>query len=177
MLSGARRAHRVLEGDWEPRRLVIVEFGSVALAKGFYASPEYRDCKELRMASGSANVILVEGLESTETPSNTGGTAGPKGYVLFDVNIHDMAQYQHDMQRVKPEIEAAGGRYLVRGAPHAVLEGGWDPHRLVIFEFPSVQHVEAFYNSDVYQTDTKALRDDCSSANIVLVEGLEDSST
>jgi uncharacterized protein (DUF1330 family) len=36
-------------------------------------------------------------------------------YAIFDVDIRAMARYQEFMAAVKPEVEAAGGRYLVRG--------------------------------------------------------------
>src|SRR5512143_423764 len=58
-------------------------------------------------------------------------------YVIFDVTIHDLPKYQEYMAKIKPVIEAAGGRYLVRGGAHMVIEGDWNPTRLVIFEFPS----------------------------------------
>ena len=72
-------------------------------------------------------------------------------YLIFDVDIHDMAKYGEFMAAVKPAIEAAGGRYLVRGGAHKVLEGDWTPTRLVLFEFPSVEAAEGFYNGPVYQ--------------------------
>lgn len=92
-------------------------------------------------------------------------------YVIYDVDIHDMTRYQDYMQRVKPAIEAAGGRYLARGGPHKVYEGDWEPKRLVLFEFPSMEAVNAFYNSPEYHT-IKPIRDECSSARIIAVEGL-----
>jgi hypothetical protein len=55
-------------------------------------------------------------------------------YVIFDVTIHDLPKYQEYMARIKPVIEAAGGRYLVRGGAHMVMEGDWKPTRLVVFE-------------------------------------------
>ena len=58
-------------------------------------------------------------------------------YVIFDVDIHNMARYQDFMLAVKPAIEAAGGRYLARGGVHQVHEGDWSPRRIVILEFPS----------------------------------------
>ncbi len=65
-------------------------------------------------------------------------------YLIFDVDIHDMARYQEFMAGVKPALEAAGARYLVRGGAHKVLEGDWSPHRLVLLEFPSAQAAEDF---------------------------------
>ncbi len=92
-------------------------------------------------------------------------------YVIFDVEIRDMTQYQEFMKAVKPAIEAAGGKYLARGGAHTVYEGDWQPRRIVLFEFPSVAAFESFYNGPVYQ-GVRPLRDACSSARLVSFEGL-----
>jgi uncharacterized protein (DUF1330 family) len=93
-------------------------------------------------------------------------------YGIFDVEIHDVPRYQEYMRQVKPVIEAAGGRYLVRGGPHKVVEGSWHPHRLVIFEFPSMAAMESFYASPAYKS-LKVLREGCSTAHAaVAVEGV-----
>jgi len=92
-------------------------------------------------------------------------------YLVFDVEIHDMAEYGKFMAAVKPAIEAAGGRYLVRGGAHKVLEGDWRPTRLVILEFPSMQAADDFYNGPVYQ-GMKPIRLASSTARaLVAVEG------
>lgn len=93
-------------------------------------------------------------------------------YVIFDVEIHDPARYQAFMQGVKPALEAAGARYLVRGGAHQVYEGDWAPRRIVVLEFPSVAAWEAFYFGETYQ-GLKSIRDACSSARLVSVEGLD----
>jgi uncharacterized protein (DUF1330 family) len=92
-------------------------------------------------------------------------------YVIFDVDITDMTQYQEFMSRVKPALEAAGARYLARGGPHKGHEGDWQPRRIVLLEFPSLAAWEAFYNGPTYQ-GLKAVRDACSSARLVAVEGV-----
>jgi len=95
-------------------------------------------------------------------------------YVIFDVEIHDMAQYQEYMRQVKPVIEAAGGRYLVRGGPHKVVEGNWYPRRLVLLEFPTMAVAQDFYLSLEYQA-LKALRLRSSTAHsAVVVEGIDE---
>jgi uncharacterized protein (DUF1330 family) len=92
-------------------------------------------------------------------------------YVIFDVDILDMPRYQEFMKDVKPAIEAAGGRYLARGGAHRVYEGDWQPRRIVLFEFPSIDAFERFYDGPVYR-ELKPIRDACSSARLVAVEGL-----
>jgi len=51
-----------LEGAWQPKRVVVLEFPSVAQAKRWYDSPEYRDPKALRFRTAKTNLILVEGV-------------------------------------------------------------------------------------------------------------------
>ena len=44
-----------------------------------------------------------------------------------------------------------GGRFIVRGPEVEVLEGNYDGRRLVIIEFPSMEHVEAFHRAPEYR--------------------------
>ena len=92
-------------------------------------------------------------------------------YVIFDVDISNAARYADFMNGVKPALEAAGARYLARGGAHKVYEGDWEPRRIVLLEFPSVESWESFYNGPVYQ-GLKGVRDECSSARLVSVVGL-----
>ncbi len=50
------------EGDWNPKRLVILKFESMARAKEWYESEEYRGPKALRHRSANTNLVLVEGV-------------------------------------------------------------------------------------------------------------------
>ena len=54
-------ATEVLEGDWTPHRLVILEFPSLAQLKAWYKSPEYRPLLEIRKRTARSRVIVVEG--------------------------------------------------------------------------------------------------------------------
>lgn len=51
----------VLEGEWTPNRLVILEFESVERAKAWLDSPEYREARALRQASARTNMVVIEG--------------------------------------------------------------------------------------------------------------------
>jgi len=52
----------VLEGDWHPKRLVVVEFDDLEAAKRFYDSPEYQAAMKLREGAASLNMVAVEGI-------------------------------------------------------------------------------------------------------------------
>ena len=50
------------EGGWTPRRLIVLEFESLARAKEWYDSPEYRPLIALRQRSAKTEIVLVEGM-------------------------------------------------------------------------------------------------------------------
>lgn len=51
-----------VEGDWQPRRLVILEFESVARAKEWYYSEEYAGPKGMRQRAARSSVVFAEGV-------------------------------------------------------------------------------------------------------------------
>lgn len=55
-------ALETLEGDWAPQRLVILEFPSVAQAKAWWDSPEYRPAREMRQRTTISRMVVVEGV-------------------------------------------------------------------------------------------------------------------
>ena len=92
-------------------------------------------------------------------------------YLIADVDIHNAAAFE-EYRRDVPATEARyGGRYLGRGGATKVLEGDWEPHRLVIVEFPDMQSLNAWYDSPEY-TRLKALRERCASTRIIALEGV-----
>lgn len=53
-----------LEGTWEPRNIIIVEFPSLDQARAWYRSPEYAFALEMRDKALSRNLILVDGIST-----------------------------------------------------------------------------------------------------------------
>ena len=51
-----------LEGEWSPKRLVIIEFPSIAQAQAWADSPEYAPAKRLRQLASISKLIVVEGV-------------------------------------------------------------------------------------------------------------------
>lgn len=50
------------EGDWLPKRLVILEFPSVERAQAWLESPEYAPARALRQRSARSRIVIVEGV-------------------------------------------------------------------------------------------------------------------
>jgi len=52
----------VLEGDWRPPRIVLVEFDDLDTAKRWYDSPEYVEARKLREGAADLRMVAVEGV-------------------------------------------------------------------------------------------------------------------
>lgn len=52
----------VKEGDWQPSRLVILEFPTLAAAQAWYASDDYAPIRAIRERTAITDVVIVEGL-------------------------------------------------------------------------------------------------------------------
>ena len=52
----------VLEGDWTPVRLVMLEFDDLAAIKRWFESPEYQEVKQLREGAATLRVVAVQGV-------------------------------------------------------------------------------------------------------------------
>jgi uncharacterized protein (DUF1330 family) len=59
---GRGGAAKVLEGDWEPHRQVVVEFTDKAALMGWYNSPEYSRLKAIRERCARTRIIALEGI-------------------------------------------------------------------------------------------------------------------
>ena len=55
-------ASEVLEGDWKPKRIVILQFDSTERAKEWLNCEEYREPRAMRHRTAKTNMILVDGV-------------------------------------------------------------------------------------------------------------------
>jgi len=79
-------------------------------------------------------------------------------YFLVDIReIKDAAKMDEYRSGVAPSVEKFGGRYLVRGGPFEVVEGSYQPVRLAMLEFPSMDQARRWYDSEEYR-ELKLLR-------------------
>jgi uncharacterized protein (DUF1330 family) len=92
-------------------------------------------------------------------------------YLIARVNITDTEQYAEYRKLTPAIIEQFGGRFIARGGEIVTLEGAAETGRVVIIEFPSVEQVQAFYDSPEYQR-AKSIRDGASTAQFIIVDGV-----
>jgi uncharacterized protein (DUF1330 family) len=92
-------------------------------------------------------------------------------YLVAELEVTDPAVFDDYRKRVPASIAAHGGRYLARGGTLESLEGGWNPKRMVILEFPTLVQAKTWYTSPEYQELLK-LRQRSSNSRVVLIEGV-----
>lgn len=92
-------------------------------------------------------------------------------YLIADIDIKDAEAFD-TYRREIPEVDRKyGGRYLGRGGLTKVLEGDWEPHRLVIVEFPDMAALMAWYGSPDYAR-LKEIRQRSANSRMIAFEGV-----
>ena len=92
-------------------------------------------------------------------------------YVVAEIEVDNPEGYEEYKKLAPPPIAAYGGKYIARGGRAEKLEGDWQPNRIVILEFESVEKAKQWIDSEEYQ-EAKALRHKYASSNAIVVEGV-----
>ena len=94
-------------------------------------------------------------------------------YVIADVKVTDPQIYSQYTALSPGAVAAAGGEFIVRGGRTEVLEGAYQPARLVVIRFSDMAAARAFYDSALY-TQARARRAGATEYfNMFVVEGIE----
>jgi len=92
-------------------------------------------------------------------------------YLIVEIDVQDPVGYQDYKKLAGPTVEARGGKYIVRGGKTEVLEGDWQPKRIVVLEFSSMDAAREWLNCEEYREPRK-MRHRTARTNMVLVEGV-----
>lgn len=93
-------------------------------------------------------------------------------YVIVETDITDAAQFEQYKAASPAAVHAGGGHFLARGGELDVLEGDWQPSRLVVLEFEDLAAARRWYQSAEYQ-QAKKLRDGAARLRMVAVQGTD----
>jgi uncharacterized protein (DUF1330 family) len=93
-------------------------------------------------------------------------------YMIVDVTIYNEDEYARYRALTPPTIEAYDGKFVVRGGKTEIIEGEWNPQRLVVLEFPTAARAKEWWNSPEY-SPLKKIRHDNAKTNMLLVEGFD----
>ncbi|BCD95899.1 DUF1330 domain-containing protein [Marinagarivorans cellulosilyticus] len=95
-----------------------------------------------------------------------------KAYLILDLTIHHLEKFLHYAEVIPAYIAKHQGKYIVKGVEPTVMEGDWQPSRVVVLEFPSKEHAQSFL-SDPEAQPLFALRHSSTTSHVILVEGCE----
>ena len=93
-----------------------------------------------------------------------------KGYLVLDLKISDLNGFMEYVAKIPKFIEKHGGKYVVQGVVPEVMEGTWNPERLVILEFPSTNKAKDFLADPEAQL-LFSLRHKTTESKLILAEG------
>ena len=71
-------------------------------------------------------------------------------YMIIEIEIKDEKLYAEYVQRVPEVIAKHGGKYLARGAA-TPLSGNWNPERIIVIEFESLEDLKKCFASSEYR--------------------------
>jgi uncharacterized protein (DUF1330 family) len=92
-------------------------------------------------------------------------------YLIVENDVTDPDRYEEVIRLTPPTVALYGGKYLARGGETETIEGEWQPKRVVIIEFESMEQARAWWNSTEYRPALD-LRHQTARTKMILTEGL-----
>ena len=93
-------------------------------------------------------------------------------YFVVELEITNMEAMQPYREAVPATVAQYGGRFIARGGATEVIEGGPQPKRIVMLEFPDAATVKRWYNSPEYQKILPNRLANSKASRAFIVEGL-----
>lgn len=95
----------------------------------------------------------------------------PVYMIVEATEVLDRKGYEEYVQKVPETIKRFCGEYLARGGQVKVVSGDWNPARIIIVKFPSMDKFNAWWSSPEYQA-VSPLREKSAKTNAIVVEGV-----
>ncbi|MCI4373010.1 MAG: DUF1330 domain-containing protein [Thermoplasmata archaeon] len=91
-------------------------------------------------------------------------------YLISEIDWHDPVKAKEYREKFGPALAKHGGRTLCAGPPQ-VIEGDWNPPRVIVLEFPNMGALRAWYASEEYAPVLKLRKEGATTSKMVAVEG------
>jgi uncharacterized protein (DUF1330 family) len=158
---------RVLEGNWVPPRIVLIEFPDRGAATAFRDSAAFAKARDICANAAMVDMVLADGVDSAPAPLPPHSETY---YVISDIKVINPERFAEYRRSSAADVARLGGRYLVRDGQFEIIAGGWQPTRLSIVEYPSRAAIDARLGSDEYER-SRALRANAAMVDRIVVEG------
>ncbi len=91
-------------------------------------------------------------------------------FLIIEIEVSEPGMYSEYVRRVPEIIEKHGGRYLVRGGKVTPLSGNWNPERIIVVEFETVEQIRSCLGSPEY-LELAPLRERSTASRAIIVDG------
>jgi len=125
----------------------------------------------MNLGGGAGTLTKKKSLPSP-LPTRIRGQENMSVYLIIDIAIIDQDAYGEFVERVPAVVEQYGGRYLARSSEVSTMVGDWQPERIVLIEFESIEQVQEFFASPEYLAIVP-LREQSAATRAIIVEGHE----
>lgn len=92
-------------------------------------------------------------------------------YILVEMEVTDPVGILEYRKLAEASVAQYGGRFIVRGGKTDALEGGWEPKRIVVLEFPDAGQAKRWWASPEY-AQARVIRERTAKTRMILAEGL-----
>jgi uncharacterized protein (DUF1330 family) len=92
-------------------------------------------------------------------------------YIIVDIDIFDPVGFAEYRKAVVPLVQKYGGQYIAADDRVEPLEGDWNPKRIVMIEFPSLENAKGWLNCEEYSEPCK-IRQRTAKTRMILVKSL-----
>lgn len=93
-------------------------------------------------------------------------------YVIVEIEIEDHETYEEYKKLTPAAIAAYDGKFIVRGGKTECFEGDWNPERIVVLQFPSLEIAKEWWASAEY-SEAKALRQKAAKTKMIVMQGVD----
>lgn len=92
-------------------------------------------------------------------------------YVIVEIEVIDPVGYEEYKKQAAATVHKYGGKYIVRGGKAEVLEGDWNPKRIVVLQFDLMERAKKWLHCEEYREPRK-MRHRTAKTKMILVEGV-----
>ena len=93
-------------------------------------------------------------------------------YIIVDVSIMNYDEYEEYKKLTPDSLKEFKGEFIVRGGKVDILEGNWEPGRIVVLKFPTKELGNQWWSSDIY-SKAKIIRQRAAKTKMLLVDGVD----
>ena len=90
--------------------------------------------------------------------------------MIIEIKIKNRELYSQYMEKVPEIVEKYGGRYLIRGGKVTALSGHWNPERMIVIAFETVEQLQRCFSSPEY-LELAPLREQSAVSKSIIVDG------